>query len=52
MSQYTPPNADMMFVLNDVLGFKSDIVDAETLEAVLELAVRRCISCARNVAGG
>jgi len=40
MSQYTPPNADMMFVLNDVLGFKSDIVDAETLEAVLEEAAK------------
>lgn len=40
MSQYTPPTADMMFVLNDVLGFQSEIVDAETLEAVLEEAAK------------
>jgi len=38
MSNYTPPTRDMSFILNDVLGFQSDIVDAETLEAVLEEA--------------
>lgn len=38
MSDYNPPIDDMKFVLNDLLGFQSDIVDAETLEAVLEEA--------------
>ncbi len=38
MSDYQPPIDDMMFVLRDVLGFEHDMVDLETLEAVLEEA--------------
>jgi len=40
MTQYTPPLKDMMFVLNDLLGFKSETVDEATMEAVLEEAAK------------
>lgn len=40
MTEYTPPVSDISFLLNEVLGFKSDIVDAETAEAVLEEAAK------------
>jgi alkylation response protein AidB-like acyl-CoA dehydrogenase len=40
MSDYQPPVKDMMFLLNDVLGFKSEAVDAETAEAVLGEAAK------------
>jgi alkylation response protein AidB-like acyl-CoA dehydrogenase len=40
MSEYLPPNQDMTFVLNDLLGFQSEIVDAETLEAILDEAAK------------
>lgn len=40
MTDYTPPVSDISFLLNEVLGFESDIVDAETAEAVLEEAAK------------
>lgn len=38
MTDYAPPIEDMKFVLTKLLGFESDVVDAETLEAILEEA--------------
>lgn len=35
-----PPTQDMSFVLNELLGFQSDVVDEETLEAVLDEAAK------------
>lgn len=40
MTDYSPPTQDMTFVLNELLGFKSDVVDEETLEAVLDEAAK------------
>lgn len=40
MTEYTPPVSDIGFLLNEVLGFQSDIIDAETAEAVLEEAAK------------
>jgi alkylation response protein AidB-like acyl-CoA dehydrogenase len=40
MSDYQPPVQDMLFLLNDVFGFKSDAVDADTAAAVLEEAAK------------
>ena len=40
MTEYTPPVSDIGFLLNEVLGFQSDMVDAETAEAVLEEAAK------------
>ena len=37
---YKPPVTDMLFILNDVLGFKHDELDAETCEAVLDEAAK------------
>ncbi|MFP4314352.1 MAG: acyl-CoA dehydrogenase [Alphaproteobacteria bacterium] len=38
MSDYSPPIEEMRFVLSELLGFQSEIVDGETMEAVLEEA--------------
>lgn len=38
MSYYNPPVQDMSFLLTQVLDFKSETVDAETVDAVLEEA--------------
>ncbi len=40
MSDFYPPVRDMMFLLNDVLGFKSETVDADTMEAILGEAAK------------
>lgn len=40
MTQYTPPVRDMMFLINDVLGFESGTVDRETMEAILGEAAK------------
>lgn len=40
MSDYSPPTEDMSFILNDVLGFSSETVDAETLDAILDEAAK------------
>jgi alkylation response protein AidB-like acyl-CoA dehydrogenase len=40
MSQYSPPIADMHFLLHDVFGFESDDLDAETTQAVMEEAAK------------
>ena len=40
MSDYHPPVQDMLFLLNDVFGFKSEAVDADTAAAVLEEAAK------------
>lgn len=40
MSDYTPPIEDMSFVLREVLGFQSDVLDADTMDAVLEEAAK------------
>ncbi len=40
MSEYTPPLQDMQFLLNDVLGFSHEDLDAQTIEAVLEEAAK------------
>lgn len=37
---YTPPVKDMLFVLNDLLGFSHDDLDSETIEAVLDEAAK------------
>lgn len=38
MAEYHPPLEDMLFLLTHVLGFKSETVDADTAQAVLEEA--------------
>ena len=38
MSDYQPPIEEMQFLLSDVLGFKSEELDAETIEAILSEA--------------
>lgn len=40
MSNYKPPVKDMLFVLNDVLGFQNEDLDPETCEAVLDEAAK------------
>ncbi len=40
MSTYTPPVKDMLFTLNDVLGFQHDDLDPETCEAILDEAAK------------
>ncbi len=40
MSDYNPPVQDMSFVLNDVLGFTSDVIDEETISAILDEAAK------------
>ncbi len=40
MSEYTPPVKDMLFILNDVLGFQHEDLDPETCEAVLDEAAK------------
>lgn len=40
MSDYNPPVADMVFLLDKVFGFQSDMVDSETLEAILDEAAK------------
>ncbi|MAE51876.1 MAG: acyl-CoA dehydrogenase [Micavibrio sp.] len=40
MTDYNPPIRDMSFVLNELLGFSSDIIDTETMEAVLDEAAK------------
>lgn len=40
MQDYRPPVADMLFLLQDVLGFKHDDLDPETCAAVLEEAAK------------
>jgi alkylation response protein AidB-like acyl-CoA dehydrogenase len=40
MSHYTPPIADMHFLLHDVFGFESEDLDADTTMAVMEEAAK------------
>lgn len=40
MSDYKPPVKDMLFVLNDVLGFQHEDLDHETCEAILDEAAK------------
>lgn len=40
MSDYQPPVNDMKFVLTELLGFSSETVDEETLEAILDEAAK------------
>lgn len=38
MSDYTPPVQDMQFVLHELLNFQSEVMDAETMDAILDEA--------------
>jgi alkylation response protein AidB-like acyl-CoA dehydrogenase len=40
MTDYRPPLQDMTFLLHDVLGFQSDTVDRDTVEAILGEAAK------------
>ncbi len=40
MSEYKPPVREMSFILNDVLGFKHEELDKETVEAVFDEAAK------------
>ena len=40
MSNYTPPVQDMVFLLSHVLGFKSEALDTETVQAILDEAAK------------